>query len=164
VCDAKAVRTFSTSFLLQPDAQEFQARRATDQQARINALLLEAIAALASLPRRSPPPSLTARAAPGAVSDAAARHTAHRRPVCLTARAHHRDLPKREHRALPTHARTSQPLTARTRCKDQMHGVLAKLGTRGAAAPARARADAAEHAAGRAPAQPARRQALDHCL
>ena len=69
---------------------EFHARRAADQQARINALLLEAIAALASLlgaarPLRQPP-SLTARARAGPVSDAAARHTAHRRPVCLTAR------------------------------------------------------------------------------
>ena len=36
---------------------EFRARRAADQQARVNALLLEAIAALASLlgePRRAP--------------------------------------------------------------------------------------------------------------
>ena len=72
---------------------EFGARRAADQQARRDALLLEAIAALASLlGAPGPHPSPAARPAPLA-SDC------------------HQDLPEPEHRMLPTHVQTPWPLT-----------------------------------------------------
>jgi len=45
---------------------EFRARRAADQQARLNALLLEAIAALASLLTAPDPPQPPGLAAPRA--------------------------------------------------------------------------------------------------
>ena len=73
---------------------EFRARHAADQQARINALLLEAIAALASLLSAAPgppPPSRPARPA--------AARTSSPRPA------------EREHRTLPNHVQTSWPLT-----------------------------------------------------
>ena len=68
---------------------EFRARRAADQQARTDALLLEAIAALASLLGASGPP-------PGS-----------------SASRQHQHLPEREHRMLPTHVQTPWPLTPR---------------------------------------------------
>ena len=45
---------------------EFRARRAADQQARVNALLLEAVAALASLPSAPARPARPARHRPSA--------------------------------------------------------------------------------------------------
>ncbi len=76
----------------------FHAQRAADQQARLDALLLEAIAALAGLfsgpdhPRQ--PPSLTA----------------------ATAEDHRQDLPECPHQTLPARVQTAWPLTTRTTC------------------------------------------------
>ncbi len=76
----------------------FHAQRAADQQARLDALLLEAIAALAGLfsgpdhPRQ--PPSLTA----------------------ATAEDHRQDLPECPHQTMPARVQTAWPLTTRTTC------------------------------------------------
>ena len=75
---------------------EFRARRAVGQQARLDTLLLEAIAALASL-----------LGAPGPRPSPAARPTP-------PASDRHQDLPEREHRMLPTHVQTPWSLTNTT--------------------------------------------------
>jgi Mu transposase, C-terminal len=43
----------------------------------------------------------------------ARHHATRRQPRPAAARGHHQDLPKREHRTLPTHVQTARPLTAR---------------------------------------------------
>jgi hypothetical protein len=69
---------------------EFRARHAADQQARIDALLLELIAAFATLlgQPRAPPPAETPDPRPRAPR-------------------HRENLPQREHRTLPDHVQTA---------------------------------------------------------
>ena len=96
---------------------EFRARRAADQQARLDALLLEAIARARQPPRRT-------RTPPQPGSPASRRH---------------RHLPEHEHRMLPNHVQTPRPLTAALRAC--LSRAARKAGTAGSeGTPARQRA------------------------
>jgi hypothetical protein len=77
-------------------------RLAWDPAARINALALETIAALAEL-SRAWPPRLTARG-PGRSAPPHATP-----PVSLTARAHHHGMPEREHQIAAGFCANSAP-------------------------------------------------------